>query len=78
MLELEKEELQHALDGAESALEVEESKMLRIQSEVAQIRADIDRRIAEKEASCLFFVVLYMISVLKKTFCVMSIKREEG
>lgn len=49
LLELEKEELQNALDQAESALEVEESKVLRVQTEVSQIRAEIDRRIQEKE-----------------------------
>jgi myosin heavy chain 6/7 len=46
---LEKEELQHALDEAESALEVEESKVLRVQNDVQQIRSEIDRRIQEKE-----------------------------
>uniref|UniRef100_A0AC35TWR3 Myosin head n=1 Tax=Rhabditophanes sp. KR3021 TaxID=114890 RepID=A0AC35TWR3_9BILA len=49
MFELEKEELQHALDEAEAALEAEESKVIRVQTEVSQIRSEIDRRIQEKE-----------------------------
>uniref|UniRef100_A0A0N5BY94 Myosin head n=1 Tax=Strongyloides papillosus TaxID=174720 RepID=A0A0N5BY94_STREA len=49
MYELEKEELQHALDEAEAALEAEESKVIRVQTEVSQIRSEIDRRIQEKE-----------------------------
>ncbi|XP_058892813.2 myosin-16 [Kogia breviceps] len=48
-LEIEKEELQVALEEAESSLEVEESKGIRIQLELAQVKADIDRRIHEKE-----------------------------
>ncbi|XP_027809057.1 putative uncharacterized protein MYH16 [Marmota flaviventris] len=48
-LEIEKEELQVALEEAESSLEVEESKVIRIQLELAQVKADIDRRIHEKE-----------------------------
>ncbi|TKR70123.1 hypothetical protein L596_022184 [Steinernema carpocapsae] len=48
-LEVEKEELQHALDEAEAALEAEESKVLRAQVEVSQIRAEIEKRIQEKE-----------------------------
>ncbi|KAM5229350.1 uncharacterized protein MYH16 [Ctenodactylus gundi] len=48
-LEVEKEELQVALEEAESSLEVEESKVIRIQLELAQVKADIDRRIHEKE-----------------------------
>ncbi|XP_011841224.1 PREDICTED: myosin-7-like [Mandrillus leucophaeus] len=48
-LEMEKEELQVALEEAESSLEVEESKVIRIQLELAQVKADIDRRIHEKE-----------------------------
>lgn len=46
---MEKDELQQALEDAESALEVEESKNQRAQIEIAQIRAEIERRIAEKE-----------------------------
>uniref|UniRef100_A0A7E4VFX9 Myosin motor domain-containing protein n=1 Tax=Panagrellus redivivus TaxID=6233 RepID=A0A7E4VFX9_PANRE len=48
-LEVEKEELQHALDEAEAALEAEESKVLRAQVEVQQIRAEIEKRVQEKE-----------------------------
>ncbi|WKX94490.1 hypothetical protein Q1695_011624 [Nippostrongylus brasiliensis] len=48
-LEIEKEELQHALDEAEAALEAEESKVLRAQVEVSQIRSEIEKRIQEKE-----------------------------
>uniref|UniRef100_A0AC34QQA2 Myosin heavy chain n=1 Tax=Panagrolaimus sp. JU765 TaxID=591449 RepID=A0AC34QQA2_9BILA len=48
-LESEKEELQHALDEAEAALEAEESKVLRAQVEVQQIRAEIEKRVQEKE-----------------------------
>uniref|UniRef100_A0A0R3RHL6 Myosin motor domain-containing protein n=1 Tax=Elaeophora elaphi TaxID=1147741 RepID=A0A0R3RHL6_9BILA len=48
-LEAEKEELQKALDDAESALEAEEAKVLRAQVEVSQVRAEIEKRIQEKE-----------------------------
>uniref|UniRef100_A0A915EFF8 Myosin motor domain-containing protein n=1 Tax=Ditylenchus dipsaci TaxID=166011 RepID=A0A915EFF8_9BILA len=48
-LEVEKDELQHALDEAEAALEAEESKVLRSNVEVAQIRAEIEKRLQEKE-----------------------------
>ena len=48
-LELEKEELQAALEEAEGALEKEEVKSTRIQLELATIKQDIDRRIAEKD-----------------------------
>ena len=64
-LEIEKDELQQvrgamlktrhfkailqALDEAEAALEGEESKVLRAQVEVSQIRQEIEKRIAEKE-----------------------------
>ncbi|CAI4223566.1 unnamed protein product [Auanema sp. JU1783] len=48
-LELEKEELQQALDDAEAALEGEEAKVLRAQVEVSQIRAEIEKRLQEKE-----------------------------
>ncbi|KAL6728752.1 hypothetical protein Aduo_010491 [Ancylostoma duodenale] len=47
--EMEKDELQRGLDEAEAALEAEESKSLRCQIEVTQIRAEIEKRIAEKE-----------------------------
>ncbi|CAJ0585620.1 unnamed protein product, partial [Mesorhabditis spiculigera] len=48
-LEIEKDELQHALDEAEGALEAEESKVLRQQIEVQQIRSEVEKRIQEKE-----------------------------
>ena len=48
-LEIEKEELQAALEEAESALEQEEAKSMRSQLEISSIRAEIDRRIQEKE-----------------------------
>jgi multidrug resistance efflux pump len=48
-LELERDEFQQALEDAESALELEESKNVRAQVELAQIRAEIEKRIAEKE-----------------------------
>lgn len=48
-LELEKQELQAALEEAEGALEQEEAKVTRAQLEIASIRSEIDRRIAEKE-----------------------------
>ncbi|XP_021952513.2 myosin heavy chain, muscle isoform X2 [Folsomia candida] len=48
-LEVEKDELQGALEEAESALEQEENKVLRAQLELSQIRQEVDRRIQEKE-----------------------------
>merc|ERR1711936_1200238 len=48
-LEVEKEELQGALEEAEGALEQEENKVLRAQLELAQVKQEIDRRVAEKE-----------------------------
>ncbi len=48
-LEMEKEELQSALEEAEAALEQEEAKVMRGQLEIASIRQDIDRRLAEKD-----------------------------
>merc|ERR1712153_233664 len=48
-LEAEKMELQAALEEAEGALEQEENKVLRAQIELAQIRKEVDHRIAEKE-----------------------------
>ena len=47
--QVEKEELQAALEEAESALEAEENKVLRAQLEVGQVKQDVDRKIAEKE-----------------------------
>merc|ERR1719510_2716043 len=49
MLETEKEELQGALEEAEATLEMEENKVLRAQLELANVRQEIDRRVAEKE-----------------------------
>ncbi|AWP18617.1 hypothetical protein SMAX5B_005994 [Scophthalmus maximus] len=48
-LEVEREELHLALGEAEASLEVEEGKLVRVQLELAQVKADIDRRIHEKE-----------------------------
>uniref|UniRef100_A0A6I8P1K0 Myosin heavy chain 7B n=1 Tax=Ornithorhynchus anatinus TaxID=9258 RepID=A0A6I8P1K0_ORNAN len=48
-LEGEKSETQAALEEAEGALEHEESKTLRIQLELAQVKADVERKLAEKE-----------------------------
>merc|ERR1712226_729624 len=45
----ERNELQAALEEAESAVESEESKVLRIQVEMAQNKQDFERRLAEKE-----------------------------
>merc|ERR1712079_316938 len=47
-LEIEKEELQAALEEAEATLEQEENKVLRSQLELANVRQEIDRRVAEK------------------------------
>merc|ERR1712142_717100 len=49
MLETEKEELQGALEEAEATLEMEENRVLRSQLELANVRQEIDRRVAEKE-----------------------------
>ncbi|NXY59147.1 MYH7 protein, partial [Callaeas wilsoni] len=49
MLESEKSDIQAALEEAEGALEHEESKTLRIQLELNQIKADMDRKLAEKD-----------------------------
>merc|ERR1719394_667414 len=48
-LEAEKLELQAALEEAEATLEQEENKVLRCQLELTQVRAEIERRIAEKD-----------------------------
>ncbi|XP_029433444.1 myosin-16 isoform X2 [Rhinatrema bivittatum] len=48
-LEVERDELHVALEEAEASLEVEESKVVRVTLELAQVKADIDRRIHEKE-----------------------------
>merc|ERR1711863_112888 len=43
------EELQGALEEAEATLEMEENRVLRAQLELANVRQEIDRRVAEKE-----------------------------
>merc|ERR1711902_271184 len=48
-LEAEKMELRAALEEAEGSLEQEENKVLRAQLELTQVRAEIERRIGEKE-----------------------------
>merc|ERR1719384_2468728 len=47
--EIDKLELQAALEEAESALEQEENKVLRAQLELSQVKQEIERRIKEKE-----------------------------
>ena len=49
IVQVEKEELQAALEEAESALEAEENKVLRAALELGQVKQDVDRKIAEKE-----------------------------
>lgn len=51
-MEVEKDELQAALEEAESALEQEENKALRAQLELSQIRQEVDRRLQEKVCLC--------------------------
>nr|XP_057921469.1 myosin-6 [Doryrhamphus excisus] len=48
-LEQEKAELQSALEEAEGSLEHEESKILRVQLEFNQVKADMERKLAEKD-----------------------------
>ncbi|XP_049888334.1 uncharacterized protein LOC126382488 [Epinephelus moara] len=48
-LEQEKMEIQSALEEAEASLEHEEGKILRAQLEFNQIKADIERKLAEKD-----------------------------
>ncbi|KAJ3603331.1 hypothetical protein NHX12_031073 [Muraenolepis orangiensis] len=48
-LDTQKSEVQAALEEAEGTLEHEESKTLRIQLELNQVKADIDRKLAEKD-----------------------------
>ncbi|CAB1439974.1 unnamed protein product [Pleuronectes platessa] len=48
-LDVEKSEIQAALEEAEGTLEHEESKTLRIQLELNQIKVDVDRKLAEKD-----------------------------
>merc|ERR1739838_1187632 len=47
--ELEREELRAALEEAEGALELEESRVLRLQLEMTQVKSDIDRKLQEKD-----------------------------
>ncbi|XP_067860548.1 myosin-4-like [Heptranchias perlo] len=47
--EQERSEIQTALEEAEASLEYEESKILRIQLELTQVKSEVDRRIAEKD-----------------------------
>ena len=48
-LEAEKKDLEAGLAEAETALETEENKLLRLSLEINQLKADIDKRIQEKE-----------------------------
>ncbi|VDK24377.1 unnamed protein product [Anisakis simplex] len=48
-LETEKDELQRALDEAEAAVEAEETKVSRSQIELNQIRAEIEKRLLQKD-----------------------------
>ncbi|XP_061095231.1 myosin-7-like [Conger conger] len=48
-LELEKAEIQAALEEAEGSLEHEEGKILRAQLEFNQVKADIERKLVEKD-----------------------------
>merc|ERR1719166_268432 len=48
-LESEKMELEGALGDAETALEAEENKFLRMSLEINQVRSDIEKRLQEKE-----------------------------
>merc|ERR1712179_82232 len=48
-LEIEKDELQAALEEAETALENEENKVLRAQLELSQVKQEIDKRLHEKD-----------------------------
>ncbi|CAG02584.1 unnamed protein product [Tetraodon nigroviridis] len=47
--ESEKSELQTALEEAEASLEHEESKFLRVQLDLCQVKGEVDRRLAEKD-----------------------------
>ncbi|CAI5648785.1 unnamed protein product [Oreochromis niloticus] len=49
ILDVEKSDIKAALEEAEGTLEHEESKILRYQMELEQIRAEMDRKISEKE-----------------------------
>uniref|UniRef100_UPI00358F2AC5 myosin-16-like isoform X1 n=2 Tax=Myxine glutinosa TaxID=7769 RepID=UPI00358F2AC5 len=47
--DVEKAELQAALDEAEASLETEESKVIKVHLELTQVKAEIERRVQEKE-----------------------------
>merc|ERR1712136_281309 len=47
--ELQANELRSALEEAEGALELEESRVLRMQIEITQVKSEVDKKIAEKE-----------------------------
>ncbi|KAF7653142.1 hypothetical protein LDENG_00086620 [Lucifuga dentata] len=49
VLDVEKYDIRTALEEAEGSLEHEESKILRVQMELQQMRAEIDRKIVEKD-----------------------------
>ncbi|XP_060930084.1 myosin-7B-like [Limanda limanda] len=49
ILDVEKSNIRAALEEAEGSLEHEESKTLRVQMELQQVRTELDRKIAEKE-----------------------------
>ncbi|XP_028439723.1 myosin-7B [Perca flavescens] len=49
ILDVEKSDIRAALEEAEGTLEHEESKTMRFQMELQQIRSDIERKIAEKD-----------------------------
>ncbi|XP_056109827.1 myosin heavy chain, fast skeletal muscle-like [Rhinichthys klamathensis goyatoka] len=48
-VEIEKLEIQTALEEAEGTLEHEETKIIRIQLELSQVKGEIDRKLAEKD-----------------------------
>merc|ERR1712168_666055 len=47
--ELQAAELRSALEEAEGALELEESRVLRMQLEITQVKSEVDKKIAEKD-----------------------------
>merc|ERR1712142_299672 len=47
--EAEADELKSALEEAEGALELEESRVLRLQLELTQVKAEVDKKLAEKD-----------------------------
>lgn len=42
----------NAYSASQGALELEETKTLRIQLELSQVKAEVDRKLAEKEEEC--------------------------